>query len=554
VKLSELWHMSSVIYKEVTFQSIFSLRSGGLLPSKTDTDVRRLVRNAQFNTLISKVMMSVFIMVFAVMAFFPVTFEGMSTSTSLSLTIMGSVSVFLAVLLFLIVIMGLQVATSFFASDVVVALNALPLTKKDVSAISLLCFARIFDIPLLVAVVGFPVVYLLFEGSVAGSLAALLGVFVTEVFALALTTGLAKFFYTRIAGASGRSVWKTLMRMVLMLVWILPSFGVYIVINFWLEITQFLISLTQTAISLSYAILVIYPFSYGYLVSQATITHNVDFVSLAITAASSVGYFALACGVLGWTGRTIRSVGSVGAISSARSVVKDTRISPQGGLVGIIRKDLRVASRSPSYASILLLPAIQTVILAFSFSAFDNVGLSETLGILVGMSFMTMLLPPTLFSMEGLSSAYTRSLPITKRMLIIAKTMLATITYIISLLVISACTLYLHKSTFFILTYGGAHILTITAANMLETLLLAQTFWKSGFAMGNIYAKLSTYVLVLIPGAIVIFAPVAVAILMMILKSTLILPAFLATASLELALAAVISMYVSRPRSGKPRL
>jgi len=167
---------------------------------------------------------------------------------------------------------------------------------------------------------------------------------------------------------------------------------------------------------------------------------------------------------------------------------------------------------------------------------------------------MTVLLPPTLFSIEGLSSAYTRSLPITKRTLIIAKTMLATITYIISLLVISACTLYLHKSAFFILTYGGAHILAITAANMLETLLLAQTFWKSGFALGNIYAKLSTYLLVLIPGAIVIFAPVAVAIMMMILKSTLILPAFFATASLELALATVISMYISRPRTTKPRL
>jgi len=524
------------------------------LPSKKDNDVKRLVRNAQFNTLISKAMMSLFIVVSAAMTFFPITFEQTNTSTSLSLTIMGSVSVFLAVLLFLIAIMGLQVATSFFASDAVVALNALPLTKKDVSAISLLCFARIFDIPLLVAIVGLPVVYMLSVGSVAGSLAALLGVIVTEIFALALTTGLAKFFYGRIAGASGGSVWKTLMRMALMLVWILPSFGIYIIINFSMEITQFLISLAQTAISFSYAVLIIYPFSYGYLVSQATVAHGVDFVSLVITAMSSIGYFALACGLLGWTGRAIRSVGSVGAISATRSVVKDTRIKPHGGLTGVVRKDLRVASRSPSYASILLLPAIQTVILAFSFSAFDSVGLSETLGILVGMSFMTILLPPTLFSIEGLSSTYTRSLPITKRTLIVAKTMLATITYIISLLVISACTLYLQKSAFFILTYGGAHILAIAAANMLETLLFVRTFWKSGFALGNIYAKLSTYVLILIPGAMIISAPVAVAIMMMVLKLPFVLPAFFVAASLELALVAVISMYISRPHVAKPRL
>jgi hypothetical protein len=438
--------------------------------------------------------------------------------------------------------MGLQVTTSFFASDVITSLNALPLASRDVSFISLLCFARIFDLPLLVAIISFPLAYLLFTGSVAGGLVVLLGICVTEVFALALTTALAKFFYSRIAGAAGGSAWKTLMRMALMLVWVIPIFGVYIVMNFWREIAYFFMSLTQTALSASYAVLMIYPFSYGYLASQVTVTEGVDFVSQFIAAASGAGYFVLALGALTWTERAIRNVGSVGAISSGRSVVRDTRISPQGRLAGVIRKDLRVASRSPSYASFLLLPAFQTAILAFSFSAFSNVGFGETLGILMGMSSITILLPPMLFSIEGLSSAYARSLPLTKRTLILAKAMLAAVTYIISLVVLLACTLYLQKSIFFILAYGGIHFFSVTAAAMIESLLLVTMFWKSGFAIGNIYTRLTTYIVILIPGAIVAFAPVLGAILLAVFVSNLdfVLLWFATAALLEFAVAAFL--------------
>ncbi|MBS7633598.1 hypothetical protein KEJ15_08325 [Candidatus Bathyarchaeota archaeon] len=490
------------------------------MPSKTGTDIRRLVRNAQSNTLLSKILMSLFIVMFAFMILFSTTYRETGV-ISLSLSIVGDVSVFLAILLFLLIVMGLQVTTSFFASDVIVSLNALPLASKDISFISLLCFARIFDLPLLVAIISFPLAYLLFTGSVAGSLVVVLGIFVTEVFALALTTALAKFFYSRIAGATGGSAWKTLLRMALMLVWVIPIFGVYIVTSFWMEIANFFMSLTQPALSTSYAILAVYPFSYGYLASQVTVTEGMDFVSQVIAAASSICYFALAIGALTWTGKTIRSIGSVGAISSGRSVVKDTEISPQGRLAGIIRKDLRVASRSPSYASFLLLPAFQTAVLAFSFSTFRNVGFGETLGMLMGMSAIAILLPPMLFSIEGLSSAYARSLPLTKKTLILAKATLATVTYVISLIVLVACTLYLQKSIFFILAYGGIHILSVTAATMVESLLLVTMFWKSGFAIGNIYTRLTTYVLILIPGAIVVFAPVLGAILLAIFVSDL---------------------------------
>jgi hypothetical protein len=455
--------------------------------------------------------------------------------------------------MFLIVIMGLQVSTSFFSSEAINFLNTLPLSKRDVSTVALLCFLRIFDLPLILAVVGFPVAYVFFRGSVLGGLAALLSIGVTEVFALALTTGLAKFFYARIAARSGRSKWKALLRLVLMLVWILPSFGAYIVINFWMEIIQFFASFTQTILALSYVIVVLYPFSFGFLVSYGTFAHGFSYASLAFTVLSSLSYLAVAVYLVGWVARAIRSIGVGRTMAASREAVKDTLIRPWVPWLGIIRKDLRIASRAPSYASIFLLPAIQTVILAFSFSSSGELGLTGTLGFLTGMSFMTVLIPPTLFSIEGLASAYTKSLPLKKRTLILSKTFLATLTYILSLLVIFIAMFLLQKNSVLILTFGGVHILAVASANMLELLLLTEKFWKEGFALGNIYARLSTYILILIPGIIVIFMPIFAAIVSLLLFQGLVLPAFFIVGLLEFVLITAVTLSVDKQGKAKPR-
>ena len=553
MKLSELWRISRTIYKETSFQSIFSLRSGGLLPQRTNSDIKRLVRNAELNTMISKIIMSVFITVFGIMVFFPFGLRSSNLQVSEEMTVVGTVSAFLAVLMFLIVIMGLQVSTSFFSSKAVDFLSTLPLAKRDVSTVALLCFLRIFDMPLLLAVAGFPVAYVFFRGSVLGGLAALLSIGVTEVFALALTTGLAKFFYARIAGSSGRSKWKAFLRLVLMLVWILPSFGAYIVINFWMEIIQFFASFTQTVFALSYVIVVLYPFSYGFLVSYGTFIRGFSYTSLAFAVVSSLSYSVFAVYLVKWVGGTIRSIGAGGVFTVSKEMVKDTLIQPLSPWLGIIRKDLRIASRAPSYASIFLLPAIQTVILVFSFSWSGELGLTGTLGFLTGMSFMTVLIPPTLFSIEGLASAYTRSLPLQKRTLILSKTFLATLTYILSLLVIFITTSLLQKNSFLILTFGAVHILAVASANMLEILLLTEKFWKEGFALGNIFARLSTYILILIPGMILIFMPIFAAIVAALLYQNLVLQVFFVVACLEFLLIAAITLYMGRVGKAKPR-
>jgi hypothetical protein len=488
------------------------------------------------NTLISKLVTTLFIGVFAVFVFLPVTVSSVGPPVPRETAFLGSVSAFLAVVLFLIVFMGLQVSTSFVSSKIVDVLSPFPLSRRDISRIVFLCFIRIFDIPLVAAGAVFLAVYFLAGGSILGGMISLVSIVVTEIFALALTTALARFFYSRVAGAGGRSKWQTFLRFVFMFLWILPTFAAYFVINFAREIVQSFAYLTQGFSSFSQILVLLYPFSYGFLVSWATFFNEADYALVGLSIAASIVYVVGAYYCLRWVTWTVRKMG-VGAVTRGlREAVTDTLIRPQVPWLGIVRKDLRVASRAPSYASLFLLPAIQTAVLAITFSSFSEIGLSTALGILTGISMITLLLPPTLLSIEGLASAYTRHLPMRKMTLIAAKTLLSTFTYLVSLIVLSIVAVVMGKDFSLILALGAAHGFSVAAAVMLELTILTRKFWKEGFAVGNIYSRISTYILILIPGYALAAIPIISAFVVFFLANSFVLPVFLAVAVGEFVL------------------
>ena len=545
MKLRELWKISSVVYKEISFQSIFSLRVGSSLPQRGRTDIKKLVANARTSTLISKLVTTVFIAIFGFTVFLPMTgFEVSGTSVApKDVTIIGSITAFLAVVLFLIVFMGLQVSTGFVSSKMSDVLGAFPLTKQEISNILFVCFLRMFDIPLITAAIIFLLAFFLVGGSLLGGLVLVMAMAITEIFALALTIGLARFFYSRVAGGGGRSRWQTLVRLLFMLVWILPIFGAYFVVSFAGNIVQFLTSLTQSLSSVLHLLVLIYPFSFGFLASYLTFPRAPDYTVLSFSIASSIAYAFVAFFCYKWVTRTVRTIGGAGAIAREKGVVKDTRIKPQIPWLGIIRKDLRVASRAPSFASLFLLPAMQAIILSISFSSLSNLTSTVVLSALIGISMITLLLPPTLLSIEGLASAFTRSLPLRKRTLISAKTLLSLVTYLISLLVLFFVAIYLNRNLNLIMTYSLIHALAVSAGIMLELTLLARKFWKEGFAVGNIYSRITTYILTLIPGFVIVALPIAAAFAAILYAENLVLPIFFAVAASEfLAMTAIVAI------------
>lgn len=336
MKFAELWKLSTKVYKEISFQSIFSLRQGSGLPQSGRRDIKQLVSSARVNTLISKLVTTLFIAMFAFIVFLPVVIGTGGPPMPLEKALPGGVSAFLTVVLFLIVFMGLQVSTSFVSSKIVDVLSPLPLSKNEISQVIFLCFIRIFDIPLVAAGVVFLAVYFFIGGSIFGGFISLVAIGVTEIFALTFTVVSARFFYARVARAAGKSIWHTFLRLVFMLVWILPTFGAYFVVNFAGQIVDFFAYLTQGFSAISHLLVMIYPFSYGFLVSYTSFFHTVDYFTLILSIGSSAAYVAFAFYCLRWVTKTVREIGTGSVIKGTREEVKDTKISPQIPWLGIV--------------------------------------------------------------------------------------------------------------------------------------------------------------------------------------------------------------------------
>lgn len=513
MKFSELWELSGKVYNEIVFQSSFSLRMGGTLPQtgKVEKNIADLVRGIRMGVWINKIIMAFFIGFIGISTLF----SGTLVEFDRELAIVSSVSTTLSIILFMMAFMGLQVTTSFVSSRVSDFLIPLSISRSDVSKIFLICFIRIFDLPLLVAALFIPVSYAFLYGSILGSLVILLSVIVTEVFALTLAVLLALSFYSRVIKGGGRSKWKTFMRILYMAMWTVATFIVYVSMSF---VTQMSILVKTISQYFSFLLSLSYPFSLGFLVSFTTMFRMSDPYVLALSLGSSLVYFALATYSSRWLVRKIVGIGSTNIVVAGGGKVVDTFIKPGPPWLGTVKKDFKIATRSPSYFGLLIMPVIQSAILSFSLvpllSNLDGVPsgtLPPAFLFFLGMPiFMTLILPPSLLGTESIAYSYVGSLPLSKKILILAKTIISSIIYLISLLpLIMVILLNAPSFIIFFMAFAGFQILSVVASIIFELMFVSKFFGKD-ISSANLYLKLYLYLVPMIAAFIIAMIPVIV--------------------------------------------
>ncbi len=479
-------------------------------------------------------MMAFFIGVIGVFTFF----SGVLLEMDRELAAACGVSSMLSIVLFMIVFMGLQVATSFVSSRVAEFLIPLPVSSGDVSKILLMCFIRIFDIPLIAAVFILPIAYGVSYGSISGALTVLLSVVTTEIFALTIAVFLALSFYSKVVKGGGGSALRTLMRLFYMLVWIIPMFLMYAVTSFAMQMVNLMKTLTR---SLSHLLTLLYPFSLGFLASLATFFKIDDPSIAALSVGSSLLYLALATYSFKWLVKRVVGIGFGSVAAGSRVEVKEVSINPGPPWLGVLKKDLRIASRSPSYFSILIMPVIQVIIFSFSFSSLysDVSGApAELLSSMLLPLFMFMvslliilLLPPMLLNTESIAYSYVGSLPLRSRTLILAKTILTSIVYLLSLLVSLTITMLRAPGLIRIFAlFGGVSTFSAAASIMFETLLISRILGQT-VSSGNLYSKFHYYILPLILGFMVAMVPTLVYFMTLLLTASFVLGIICLTAT-----------------------
>lgn len=166
-------------------------------------------------------------------------------------------------------------------------------------------------------------------------------------------------------------------------------------------------------------------------------------------------------------------------------------------------------------------------------------------GFLAGVSLLSLTATPTLFSAETLASAYMKSLPLKKRTLVIAKTTLSTLTYFGCVIALAIGALYVGRDIFSVIAFGLAQALSVAAGCMTELLLLIRKFWDKELEYSNIYANLSTFIVVLTPGIIICLVPTAACFIVSFVNIQLAITVFFASAAAEfVAITSLTSMVI----------
>jgi len=191
-----------------------------------------------------------------------------------------------------------------------------------------------------------------------------------------------------------------------------------------------------------------------------------------------------------------------------------------------------------------MLPALQTVIIVVSLLEIPNTNLATVLGFLAGVSLLSLLVTPTLFSAETLASAYMKSLPLKKRTVMAAKTFLSACTYLGSLVAITIVTLYLRGDFLWVLAFGLTQTLSVAAGCMMELFLLIRKFWWKELTPSNIYSSISIFIMVFLPGLILCLTPIMLCYIVGFVNIQSTLTIFLAAAAAEFIAVAILTKAV----------
>ena len=447
-------YIAKILYKEILFRSISELT----IRKRPE----RIIRSANRQMIINKIWIIIAIC-FAFVIF------------SIKHSILYYSTLFLFVLFFFLFFF-LQVVMSFISHNFDI-LYTLPLSQKDISKVKLLTFFKIFDLPLILTpIAGFIILGL--KVSLLSGIWTLIGLITSELLAVSLVFRLARFFYSKIAYSTGG--WKNIVRMIYMTIISVSIIGIYLFPEFISEIpkiAKFNINIVASATATNYVFL--YPFCFGYLVSG-------HFSYIA--AMFSIIYFALSIILFL---RTLSIINKSISISGHTTHINldSVSIKPSDPVIGILKKDLKVISRSPGYFIVLLLPIINGLLC-----------LKETSISIASSVLFTMII--VAFAIYSIETIYSKVLPIDFWTLTNSKTLFLVILYIASIVSVGLIRFILRSSFPLV---GLALIPTIASISIITNIITNKFDIKRNLYIGAIYL-----LAIMIPCLIVGYLPITI--------------------------------------------
>ena len=508
-------HLSDVAYTELCLQAVYAFRQGNIAPPG---EAKALVAKARTRVVQSKALVSAFLALIAVGAAYIVhvyaAFGGRIVSVPLSPVefqtglLVGLLGIDVAFLWWT----GIQVLPTLLASGVLPVLEPLPIDDRTMRRTAALLFLRLFDLPAGTVLVTTP----LFVGAALGvevGLAILPGVVVAVTFALALSLVTGRFFVRRVQGSRGGGG-NAAVRWAYLVLWLLPAFATF---GFLTSASDLFVAIADVAAAGAAlpGVLLWAAFPFPFAALPGVVGHGPASLGLegwagVVWAGALAAYLAAALAALAWLFRAVRTIATLPALEVREIPAGPRALRPRGAVRSIVTKDLRIASRTPGYAFLILLPVLDALTLGF-FTYVDAP--STTLALSLGLAAVTTaallatFFGPAFFAIEMLAFSYGQTLPVPARANVLAKTTVVAMIYLVSGTIVL---LFVGARVFDPLQFAAfvvAELPAVLAAAFLEFGLL---FWRArsrSMPITNLYTGAWTAILVSIPGLLVTGSP-----------------------------------------------
>lgn len=510
--------LSGVAFTELSFQAIYAFRQGNLPPTGAP---KLLVAKARRRVLQSKAIISLVLGFLAVGAalilrasdrilasgVFPTTLPpGLLDAGILT----GLLSLDVAFLWWT----GLQVLPTFLSSGVLPVLEPLPIDDRTLHRTAGILYLRMFDLPALTVLVATP----LFVGIAVGLPAALAivpGVLASVAFALALALLTGRFFVRRVQGARGGGG-STIVRWAYLVVWVIPAFAMFAFVTAAPALFDALARLAATGPSFTGDLLLAaFPLSLAALpaiAAQGSTGFGLPEGGFVLVAADA-GYLLLAAWAAVWMMASVRSFGLAPPLAAVDGRSARLDVVPSSAARAVLTKDLRIASRTPGYAFLILLPILDAIAIGlwtYVSASGSSAALSLGLAAVTTAALLATFFGPAFFAIEVNAYSYGRTLPLSDRSVLIGKVALVTLMYLVAGgLVLGLTLLRVFDPTVFI-AFVLAELPAVLAASFLELGILFHRARKRGLPIVNLYAGAWYAISVTIPGLFVAATPIIV--------------------------------------------
>lgn len=507
--------LARVAFTELSLQAIYAFRQGNPVPAGEGTRLvaRSRRRVAESKALVAALLGFLTLGAGAILRTSPtVRAQFVSSALPGGLFDAAVIAAILSLDTALLWWTGLQALPTLLTSQVIEVLEPLPIDARTLRRVAALLYFRLFDAPAIVVAVATPLAVGWALGPWAG-LGAVPGALSAVFLALALALVTGRFFVRRVQGSGGGGG-QTLVRWAYLLLWVVPAFGI---LGFVTLAPIYLVLLahlaTGTGSPLGALTAFVYPFPFAALPDllaggPAALGVAPALADLVIVAAAAYG--ALALWSLLWLSRSVVRLGEASAQLAGGAAPVVRAIVPQRPALAVLTKDLRIASRTPGYAFLILLPLLDSLALGLV-SVLGPAGSPAARAIAFGAVSSSALLAtffgPAFFALEVLAHSYARTLPLSSRAVVLGKSALVVGIYLAASAIVLGITVSRLDAGLLFVTFVAAELPAVVAGAFLELGIL---FWwarSRAQPVTNLYAGAFNVLLVSLPGLMVVTAP-----------------------------------------------